>query len=166
MSVFQKKANLSSYIEKNEKIILPHWEDKELKRKTGISDLFSQKVKIKNDLTYEDACDCLFRASKMLDMANYVQNELRNKINSPNFKKISVKEQCQCFEAASLRDWFVKANSQCDETYVVCPVNTPEAIQVLKIRLKELSTKKTELFCDVRMLAMGTGVFFSSYFEK
>lgn len=166
MSVHQKRANLSSYIKKNEKVILPHWEDKELKRKTGIIDLFGKNVRIKNDLSYEEACDCLVRTSKMLDMVDYVQNELRNQIDSRDFKRSSAEEQCKCFTAASLRDWFIKANSQCDATHVICPVNKPETIQTLQIKLKELSTKKTELFCGVRMLAMGTGVFFSSHFEK
>ena len=53
MSVISKKEKLIKYIKQNEQVILPHWEDEELKRKTGIADLFGDNVTIKTELNYE-----------------------------------------------------------------------------------------------------------------
>lgn len=153
------------YIAAIEGGVLTHWADEELMRKTGINNLFADNIKVKNTLSYEDACDCLNRVLKMVEMATYVGAQFHkrsNEIDEQNadaytkyLQDLSVGKtsgkfvvENDFYSADTLRDLFIEAKEKVAMVDGDAPNDLASAIEKLNSSISALSSIKKIVFMN------------------
>lgn len=135
------------YMKSIEDKILPYWEDKELMRKAGINNLFADGAKVKKNLSYDDACDCLNRAARMIAIGTYVCDEFGKR--SDEMKKADSKSKEKFYTADTILELFVEAQNNVVADDIVAPVDINEAIERINSIVSTFSCVKNITFMSI-----------------
>lgn len=119
VSIFGKKEISTAVMSEKEYVaaiegeIIPYWIDEELMRKTGIKNLFSKNerdAEIINDLSLEDALECVERASKMMEVLEYVIDRFKKgmgRLSEDAILKKTTVDQTY-YSATTIRNLFIE----------------------------------------------------------
>ena len=158
MGLFRKRKyrlEYQDYIQKFDEKVLPIWLDRELIAKIGLKNLFVKKIKIKDVLSYEDACDCLARVSRRLEMSQYVKGRCHEKIN-----QMAAKKDVRIAVSDVLRELMSEAQTKIKWSEVVCPINLEDIMKVLNAELRKLSCEKDLIIIECKMCMLGKGIVY------
>jgi hypothetical protein len=73
--VVAENSSSTEYIKSIEDRVISAWMDPVLENKFGLKNLFSVGARVSPTLSYDDACECLNRLNKLIEMSTYVLNK-------------------------------------------------------------------------------------------
>jgi hypothetical protein len=137
------------YMKSVEDEILSHWVDIELQEKLGVSNLFTDNVCVKNiNMSYDDACDCLKRIDRMVDMSTYVVEQFCERANALPRENMKAVDNSNFFTANTICNLFEEAKLQnfVDEESDDAPETVQDAIELINESLNYFPTAKRNVF--------------------
>jgi hypothetical protein len=103
---------------------------------------------VKTVLSYGDACDCLRRVSKMMDMASYVMEEFTSRSEDLLFgdDEDTINARKRHFSASNIRDMFIEAQTMANINDVKIENSIDDVLEDLNNMLAMLPNVKDLTF--------------------